>query len=331
MSEISIIKIIPALRDLNNIYAAIIDNGMVSYSQQVAITEYYNFYNDIKAVERMILGLIVEMKKERKDLLLGRLAGEVHKNLHYYRSSPDLWLKLDIDQVCRSQGTTYANAIHSETDFVNGLYTELTTMMNELDFSGFKGLSGDEIEILDGRCDKLKNSYRQEKEKLSQLYTEQYECLMQASHYSANLFENIYRMHSLWISLLDCYQQSDIEEKECHGIKNDSSLSDIVPDMIFHTNMYARFLILEDRLKKDGYLSESQWTVRHKNGRQDIKSLVIFLIALLDNNYFLPNRDSRIKHFFECRYRVSIGQNFEPRRRLPLQTRYKQVFAGYPF
>lgn len=70
MSEISIVHFIPALQELNDIYASIIDNGRVYYSQQVAITEYYNSFSDMKAVRRMILSLIVDMETEKSDLLM---------------------------------------------------------------------------------------------------------------------------------------------------------------------------------------------------------------------------------------------------------------------
>ncbi len=332
MSELSIIELIPALRELNNIYAGIINSRLIHYSQQVTITEYYDSWKDIKAVERMILGLVVKMEKEKSDLLLARLAEEIHKNQRLYSSYPDMWPKLDIDQVCRQQGASYITAIQTQSILVTELYDELATMLNDLDFSGFKGLSGQERESLEDRCNKLNDDYRQEKEKLSGLYAAHHECLMQASHYSSNHFHDIYRMHCLWISLLDCYQQSLKEEVSPCETNNVAPPSDILPDMIFRSDMYARFLILEDHLQKDGYLSESlQWIVRHKNGRRDVKSLVIFLIALLDKGYFLPNRDSRIKHFFENRYQLSIGQNFEPKRRLPLRAEYEFVFMGYPF
>lgn len=332
MSEISIVHFIPALQELNDIYASIIDNGRVYYSQQVAITEYYNSFSDMKAVRRMILSLIVDMETEKSDLLLARLAEEIKKNIHFFRSYPDLWLKLDIDQVCRQQGVSYMAVIQPQMVVVNELYNELKLVLNELDYSGFKGFSEHEREILDGRCEKLKCNYEQESEKLSGLYADLHECLMRASHYSANLFDEIYQMHCLWVSFLGCYYQPREEEIEPHKVKNETPPSDIKPDMIFHSDMYARFLVLEARLQEDDYLSgDLQWIFRHKNGRQDVKSLVIFLIALLDKGYFLPNRDSRIKHFFEARYQLSIGQNFEPRRRLPLLTEYKQVFVGYPF
>ena len=108
------------------------------------------------------------------------------------------------------------------------------------------------------------------------------------------------------------------------------------PNMIFKTRMFEKFLVLERKLVTDKYLEENpnkelHWISTHENGKPDIKKLVIFLVGLLDNNYFLPNKDPKIKTFFESRYHITIGQNFERKRRVPLLNEYKIVFHNYPF
>jgi hypothetical protein len=54
-------------------------------------------------------------------------------------------------------------------------------------------------------------------------------------------------------------------------------------------------------------------------------------IALMDNKYFLPGKDPKVKSFFESRYHIQIGQNFERKRREPLLNEYKAVFFEYQF
>jgi hypothetical protein len=89
---------------------------------------------------------------------------------------------------------------------------------------------------------------------------------------------------------------------------------------------------LEKKLIEDKYLNpELHWISVHENGKPDIKRLVTFLVGLLDNKYFLPGRDPKIKNFFESRYHITIGQNFERKRREPLLGDYKAVFHDYPF
>ncbi len=106
----------------------------------------------------------------------------------------------------------------------------------------------------------------------------------------------------------------------------------IAPDEIFRTRMFDKLRELEARLVKSGDLDgELRWQAKHRNDKPDIKRLVTFLAGLLDTGYFLPNRDTSIKRFFEERYRIAIGQNFERRRREPLVKIYRTIFYDLPF
>ena len=97
--------------------------------------------------------------------------------------------------------------------------------------------------------------------------------------------------------------------------------------------MYNRFLSLEQQLIKDSYLNEVlNWVAKHdKTHKIDIKSLITFLVGLLDNKYFLPGKDTKIRTFFENRYNIKIGQNFEGQRRLKYLEKYQTVFFEYRF
>lgn len=141
-------------------------------------------------------------------------------------------------------------------------------------------------------------------------------------------------------SILDAYfpdeQKTDVAvdvpAKQQEPEELSKSGRTIAPDEIFRTRMYDKFREIEARLIRDKYLDENlNWMPRHKNDKPDIKKLVTLLAALIDNNYFLPNRDAGIKAFFEARYRLSIGQNFERKRREPLLGEYKAAFYNYPF
>ena len=108
---------------------------------------------------------------------------------------------------------------------------------------------------------------------------------------------------------------------------------EIDPDTIFRTGMFDKFLSLEQQLIKDKYLDQTlNWIAKHdKTHRVDIKSLIIFLVGLLENKYFLPGKNPDIRLFFETRYKIKIGQNFESKRREPLQDSYKVIFYDYGF
>ncbi|HZL11808.1 MAG TPA: hypothetical protein VFC65_17640 [Prolixibacteraceae bacterium] len=164
-----------------------------------------------------------------------------------------------------------------------------------------------------------------------------------------NFFPDIYQLSRELVVLINAFVPEKVNTSESvsqsvgqnissgNSAKSDpiSILED--PNMIFRTRMFEKFLVLERKLITDKYLKEESqnkelhWISTHENGKPDIKRLVTFLAGMLDNNYFLPNKDPKIKAFFESRYHIIIGQNFERKRRVPLLNEYKIVFHNYPF
>lgn len=143
-------------------------------------------------------------------------------------------------------------------------------------------------------------------------------------------------MSQSFLSIINSYfpdeKEKALQETENNQENSEAELTKIEPDMIFRTKMYEKFLPLEQKLISDKYLNNNlHWIAVHDNRKPDIKGLVTFLVALLDNRYFLPGKDSKIKTFFESRYQITIGQNFEPKRRESLLNEYKAVFYDYPF
>lgn len=147
----------------------------------------------------------------------------------------------------------------------------------------------------------------------------------------------IYEMSRFSASVLDSY--FPVEKKTITAAPATMEAADqptefksISPDEIFRSRMFDKFNELEKRLVKSGDLGEDlHWQAKHKNDKPDIKRLVAFLAGLIDHDYFLPNRDTSIKRFFEERYRIPIGQNFERRRREPLMKIYRTIFYDLPF
>ena len=175
------------------------------------------------------------------------------------------------------------------------------------------------IELND--LDNERNSYR--KENFAWIVRDYYTAIRDASRAA--------------VSILDSYfpvKEQATDSTPTTGDSNEHTIEvqRVSPDEIFRTRMFDRLCELERRLIKSGDLDENlHWIARHKNDKPDIKRLVIFLTGLLDNGYFLPNRNTSIKRFFEERYRISIGQNFERRRREPLVKIYRTIFYDFPF
>ena len=121
------------------------------------------------------------------------------------------------------------------------------------------------------------------------------------------------------------------ENTSADEIKVATPREGITEDMIFKPRMYEKYLTIEPRLIKDGYLNEDIEWIAMKKSRKDIKKLIIFLDGLIKEGYFMPFRDSKIKMFFEKRYNIELKQNFEASRRKQYEDEYKIIFYNYPF
>lgn len=187
------------------------------------------------------------------------------------------------------------------------------------------------------------------RKELNEMSSEEEKERNQTAPLCQNFFSDIYQLSKDIVAFLNAYVPEKVNSSESPSqtvgqnvSQGNSAKSDLIdkmddPNMIFRTKMFDKFLILEQKLIADKYLKEEpqnkklHWISTHENGKPDIKRLVTFLAGMLDNNYFLPNKDPKIKAFFESRYYIAIGQNFERKRRVPLLNEYRIVFHNYPF
>lgn len=187
------------------------------------------------------------------------------------------------------------------------------------------------------------------RKELSELSSDEEKESARIAPFYKNFFPDIYQLSKGLIAFINAYiperymiaenQAKSVRQNISNGILVANDQTDKVnePDEIFRTRMFEKFLILERRLVSDKYLKEEtqnkelRWISTHENGKPNIKRLVTLLAGMIDNNYFLPNKDPKIKAFFESRYHIAIGQNFEKKRRVPLLNEYRIVFHNYPF
>ena len=119
--------------------------------------------------------------------------------------------------------------------------------------------------------------------------------------------------------------------KNYNGSPNKTSI-EVNPDEIFSRGSYDKLILLEKLLLEDKYIDcEKKWIAKHKNNQPDIKRLQIFVKGLMQNNYFLPKKNTQIRDFFELRYNIKIGQVFEQARLNKLKDEYKATFFNYNF
>ena len=329
--------LLPQYRSINVLYREIAEKSILSFEAQCSITDFYNDINNIQVFEKAVLNFLLSTDKEKQTLIISNLRTEITKNIEVYVSNKDFFKEIDIIKVCSGRYNPLKIEIEGQLKDTNELWQELTKVRNSLESASWKN-DKIAIERLTREEEKVEGLYKKEQEKLESLYRKQKESDNHASKYLKNVFGKIYELGCSFISLLNNYFPVEIENISEPSIAETETLAEpelqviIEPDMIFRTKMYERFLLLEQRLVKDKYLDENlHWISTHKNGRLDIKRLVVFLVGLHTNNYFLPNRDPKIKQYFETRYHIKIGQNFEKKRREPLTADYKIVFHDYLF
>ena len=103
-------------------------------------------------------------------------------------------------------------------------------------------------------------------------------------------------------------------------------------DEIFRTGMFEKLQELEQNMVEEKYLDDNlHWTLKHKNDKPDIQRLVVFICHLIENGYFLPYKDVKIREFMEHRYGLKIGQNFERKRREKIVSENQYMFKEFPF
>lgn len=331
----NITDFLPQYREINALFTDIANKGNVSYFEQTVITDFYHTFKDIKAFEEMVLSLVVEKDSQTSLLLLSGIKSEIENNIRLYESAKELLESIDILKVCKWYASQYDYEVKLQLEVTNEQNRELRKVDGSLEAIAYREHTQKYEDELWREHERLTELYNIEKGKLASLYDAQRDSKREAMKYNENLFGKIYSLSLSLHSIIKCYikdeNKIDFVEEEKPKI-TPKPISEIEPDTIFRVKMFDKFLLLEQKLIKDSYLNaDLQWLSTHDNGKIDIKRLVIFLTALVENRYFLPERDPKIKTFFEARYNVTIGQNFERKRREALLNEYKIVFHDYPF
>ena len=264
-------------------------------------------------VEPIALHLIAEGINDR---ILTRLQDLIRTTIHIFETRREVFGQINFGDLCRLQEDYLfagKRALLLNDQKQIGEYPYPDEQVRE------QLLRENRIE-LDG-VDNERNAYH--KENADWISTDYYTTIYEMSYSSASIFDSYFPVEKATETTISSGTDSD---ERLPVVKN------ILPDEIFRSRMFDKFRELEERLVKLGDLDgELRWQAKHKNDKPDIKRLVTFLTGLLDNGYFLPKRDMAIKCFFEMRYRITIGQNFERRRREPLIKIYRTIFYNLPF
>ncbi|MFA5326491.1 MAG: hypothetical protein WC384_01745 [Prolixibacteraceae bacterium] len=300
--------------------------GSGNLTEQKFLYEFFNEHGDTKVFQTNLLNLILASSAEKAGAITAPLLVLLKENISLYEKNKEIFVSLD-----------YYSLIDQSLQYYKEKKVSLEKDLKLVRTYPYPTETERQLLIDETRKELNELSGEEEKER------------KRAAPFSKNFFPGIYQLSKDLAAYINVYipEGGNIagdyfkinEQNSTSNMpeKNNKKVAIEEPDLIFRTRMFEKFLILERKLITDKYLKEEDlttekyWISIHENGKPDIKRLVTFLVGLLDNNYFLPNKDPKIKAFFESRYHIAIGQNFERKRREPLQNEYKIVFHTYPF
>lgn len=264
-------------------------------------------------VEPIVLRLIAEGISDR---VLTRLRDLIRENIHICETRKEFFRQVCFGDLCRLQ----------EDYLFAGKRRLLLNDRKEIEEYPYPTEREREELLRENRAalnelDNERAAYR--RENAGWIGRDYYTAINEMSRFSASVLDSYFPVEKKTITAAP----TTIEPAD-----PPTELKSISPEEIFRSRMFDKFRELETRLVKSGDLGEDlHWQAKHKNDKPDIKRLVAFLAGLIAHDYFLPNRDTSIKRFFEERYRIPIGQNFERRRREPLMKIYRTIFYDLPF
>lgn len=333
MNTILLTDLFSQYRALNALYEHIIEKSKLNYENQCLITDFYNSFRDTTEFDKAIFNLILTVDKEKQNTTIEYFKKEINTNIELYINNKDFLEQIDTEKIHQSRPDPIQVSIEKQLNRTNELWQKLKVIRGNLEAKSWQGedvivekLSKDEAFY--------ESLYREEQQKIDALYDQKKESDNATSKYRVNQFEKINKLGYSFLSIIDNYFPT---EKEKDIIIDTAEpifeiAQEIDPNTIFRTGMYDKLLVLEKQLIEDKYLDENlNWIAKHETNRADIKNLVTFLVGLLASQYFLPGRDPKIKLYFENRYNIKIGQNFEEGRRRKYIDEYQAVFLNYKF
>jgi hypothetical protein len=313
--------------EVNRLFLKKIRNpGSGDLTEQKFLYKFYNKHGDAKVFQTNLLNLILASSVEKTNVITTPLLLLLQENISRYEESKKVLKSPD-----------YYNLVEQSLQYYKDKRVSLENDLELIKTYPYPTEVERQILIDETRKELSELSGEEEKER------------NRIAPFCQNFFPDIYQLSRELVVLSNAFVPEKVNNSESasqsvgqNGSPGNSAKIDPLsiledPNMIFRTRMFEKFLVLERKLITDKYLKEESqnkelhWISTHENGKPDIKRLVTFLAGMLDNNYFLPNKDPKIKAFFEFRYHIVIGQNFERKRCVPLLNEYKIVFHNYPF
>jgi len=342
-SQSYIINLLVRYGSLNSIYNEVIEIEKLTMSQQQKI---FNFYKDFKAVELFeteLLCFCLSDNQTKNQNIVNQLKSRIKTSVSLYDENSLFINKVNVYEVCYySVVDSYKSIIKLMSDSV-GEYRNTRRVLNrELDPPFEEPLSKQNEAGIRIEIKRLEALEVKAQEELDVIYREKNTELNEILKYKKNVFKDIQELGLCFITIINNYfsdeKEISISSENLTNISDEfekyaeDKMEKVEEDTIFMKGKYDKFLDLEDKLIEDRYLNtKKKWIAIHRNKIQDKNSLVTFLVGLMENNYFLPNKDPEIKVFIENRYQIDLRESFQEKRRKDSIDTYKIKFIGYHF
>lgn len=347
-SQSYIINLLVRYGSLNSIYNEVFETKKLTVSQQRII---YNFHKDFKNTELFeteLLSFFLSDNQTKNPNIVNLLKSKIQSSISLYDENLLFVSKINVYEVCyRYVENLYKDRIKLLSDCVWEYKKIRRELDGELDSSFLEPISKEKkagiwIEIK--RLEALETKAQGELDVIYNEWKTEQDIVLK---YQQNVFNDIRELGFRFISIINsCFvelkeivvEESQMNPKSVDHFnkkKNDKEFknNEIKENDIFMPNMYVKLLGLEKRLLKEGLLDDNlKWNPTPSHGITALRLVIVFIVRLDTNGYFMSKAsDKQKREFFESRYSVEIGQNFEKNKRDKYLDKYLGVYCDYPF
>ena len=347
-SQSYIVNLLVRYGSLNSIYNEVFKTKKLTLSKQQII---YNFHKDFKNEELFETELLCFLQSDnntKNPNIINLLKSRIQNSISLYDENLLCVSKINVYEVCYlCVESLYKERIKLMSDRVGECQKTRSELKREIDPSFGKSLSKDKdagIRIELNRLEVLENEMQEE---LDSIYRERNMERNEILKYGENVFKDIQELGIRFILIINrcIVELKEIvdEESQLHprsieffnkeGRDNVSKNIVIKESELFMPNMFVKLFGIEKRLLKEGLLDDNlKWNSASSHNITGLRLVIIFIVRLDTNGYFMSSAsDKEKREFFESRYKIIIGQNFEKNKRNKYLEKYHGVYGDYSF
>lgn len=170
MKEIS--KFIPQISSVCKIYSDVITGNGINREESLALVAFINSFPSIYDAESWIMDLVLNSPHVDIKILLHSLNEDLDKIVILYEKGSSLYNLKDLRCLWTSYITYFKDEIKEQLKRTQEASDNLKEMSNSYEMAEIGGRSPYEVSMLERRVDRLTAEYKDQKDKLEELYAE---------------------------------------------------------------------------------------------------------------------------------------------------------------